>query len=115
MVSDRIWTIINTALVFISLLLILNLLDIQLPTLGQALYSLDKTDPLCVVNWKDDFNTLDDLDRCCLEARKQLECVRGEKNLEQGKVRWVCQTGNSVKYWLNSKAYGYCRQQDIWL
>ncbi len=110
MVSERTFFIINISLGLLSLLLLLTFLGVELPTLGQAQYALDKEDPLCMVNWKDEFNPWNDLDRCCLEARKQLDCHREQRD----NLDWVCQTGLSVKYWLNNKAHNYCKQQPYW-
>ena len=110
MVSPRVLFIINVSLGLLSLLLLLMLGGVKLPTLGQAQYYLDKEEPLCMISWKEEFNPLDDLDRCCLESRKQVTCHE-EIN---GHADWVCESGASVKYWLNHKAYNYCRQQPYW-
>ncbi|MBU0457451.1 MAG: hypothetical protein ABH824_01200 [Nanoarchaeota archaeon] len=117
MVSERIWIIINISLGLMILLLLLNLSGIELPTLGKAQYVLDKEDPLCVVNWKNEYNQWNDLDGCCLEARKQLGCHKDELSVNDGglELSWVCETNsNAVGYWLNNKAYNYCRQQSYW-
>ncbi len=110
MVSKRALIIINISLGLLLTLLLLTFLDVKLPSLGQAQYLLDKEEPLCAVNWKEELTTWNDLDRCCLEARKQLGCRREHKD----DYDWVCRTGDGVKYWLNSKAYNYCRQQPYW-
>lgn len=110
MVSAKVWTTINVSLGLISLLLILNLTGVELPSLGQAQYALDKEDPVCIVNWQDNFNQWNDLDRCCLEAKKQLDCHR--ESLDD--LDWVCQSGNELKYWMNNKAFNYCKQLRIW-
>ena len=100
----------NISLVFIAILLFLNLFEIQLPSLGKAQYILDREEPLCIVNYQDNFNEWNDLDSCCLEARKQLEC----KIVQLEKPYWSCQTGTKLKYLLNNKAYRYCQQSRIW-
>lgn len=110
MVSERALLVINISLGLLSLLLLFTLLGVKLPTLGQAQYVLDTEEPVCLINWKDDFTPFEDLDRCCLQARQQLDCHREQKD----NLDWVCQTGVSVKYWLNNKAYNYCRQQPYW-
>ena len=125
--NKRVWNVLNVSLVLISFLLILNLFDIQLPTLGKAKYLLDKEDPLCIINWKQEYSPLKDLDLCCSEARKQLECVKKIKGKEikrkemeekeiKGDTDWVCKTGsgNVIKYMLNNKAYNYCKLMNFW-
>jgi hypothetical protein len=109
MPSQKALTTINISLVLISALLILTLFDVHLPSLGQAFFIIDQEDPLLVVNWKDDYNSYN-LQRGCFEARQQAECLPVKKVLPQGEVDWVCQSGNSVKYWLNNKAYYQCTQ-----
>lgn len=110
MVSNRILVVVNISLGLLLTLLLLTFFEVKLPTLGQAQYLLDKEEPLCAVSWKEEFTVWGDLDRCCLEARKQLECRREP----QGDFDWACSTGEGMKYWLNSKAYNYCRQQPYW-
>ena len=110
MASKKTLTIINISLIFIALLLILNLFGFELPSIGQAISFFDDSEPLCIVNWQDDFNELEDLDRCCLEVKKQAEC----SNENKAGVNWVCQSGaGSIKYWLNNKAYSYCKQRSF--
>ena len=113
MVPDRVFAIINVSLGLITVLLLLSLLGVTLPTLGQAQYLLDKEDPLCLISIQDDQTPWNDLDRCCLEARKQTLCTQEVRFLENGRVDWVCGSqGNG--YLLNNKAYNYCRQQPYW-
>lgn len=110
MVSSRVIFIINVSLGLLCVLLLLMLLGVELPTLGQAQYLLDKEDPLCMVEWNGEFTKLDDVDRCCLQARGMLECQAQNSN----DVDWVCSTGAGMKIWLNNKAYNYCKQQPYW-
>jgi len=114
--NDKIWATMNVSLVLVALILTLTLFEVELPTLGQAKYALDKSEPLCIVNWQDSYNEWNDLDSCCVEARKQLDCSEGEWYYQDKTVEWQCKTGsgNVLKYWLNDKAYNYCRQLNIW-
>ncbi|MBI2665576.1 hypothetical protein HYX12_03080 [Candidatus Woesearchaeota archaeon] len=117
MVSEKALTIINLSLVFVSLLLLLNFLGIELPSLGQAQYWLDQQPPICVVQWKEQLTPQTDLERCCLEARKQLECLSNLRNNQlksQDDFDWTCQTNSGIAYQLNNKAYYYCQQQPYW-
>ena len=109
MAQKRALVVINVSLVFIALLLILNLLDIQITPLGQAAVPREG---LCVVNYRDQFTPTTDLDRCCLEAAKQLECRRNRQTLAAGETEWSCQTGvNSPKILLDNSARRYCVKQ----
>ncbi len=110
MVSAKILTTINVSLGLIAVILLLNLVGAELPTLGQAQYALDQEEPLCAVSWEEELTEWNDLDRCCLEAKKQIECSRS--NLQE--YDWSCQSGGDLKYLLNNKAYNYCRQLRIW-
>lgn len=110
MVSARVLLIINISLAMMVALLVLLFMGVKLPTLGQAQYALDKEEPLCMVEWKGNLTSLPDLDRCCLQARGQLECGRQDKD----NLDWVCGTGAGLQIRLNNKAYNYCRQQPYW-
>jgi len=107
--------VLNVSLGIIALLLLLNLFNITLPSLGQVQYVLDRETPLCLVEWKGSQESWNDIDNCCLEARKQLECEFNVQNTKFGRVDWTCSTGEgSVSYGLNNKAYRYCQQQNYW-
>lgn len=113
--GSKVWIIINISLSLIALLLLLNFLDITLPSLGQVQYVLDREEPLCLVNWQGEVNSWPEIDSCCLEARKQLECLFYQQQTNLGRIDWICKTGgSSVSYGLNSKAYRYCQQQNYW-
>jgi len=115
MVPPKAWVVINFSLGLVIVLLLLNLLGINLPSLGQVQYVLDREPPLCLAYWQGHYESWTDLDSCCLEAYKQLNCFFHQQNLEQGRVDWVCRTGeSSVSYGLNAKAYRYCQQQSYW-
>lgn len=116
MIPSKIWTIFNVILVIISILLLLPLFDVTIPTIGQARYYLDSTKPLCVISWQDQLTEWNDLNRCCLEARKQLVCEKAAMTIEGELLNRVCYTGHGdvLKYWLNNKAYHYCTLQPIW-
>lgn len=106
MASTRVWTVINISLLLIALLLLLNSVGVELPTLGQALYVLDKEEHLCAVENKEGLVPWNDLDRCCLEARELSFCQQQHKE----NYDWLC--GSVIR--LNDKAYYYCRQQPYW-
>lgn len=110
MVSERTLFIINVSLGLLSVLLLLLLLGLRLPTLGQAQYALDKEEPVCMIEWQGERTMFDDIDRCCLQARQQFACrAESKDNLD-----WVCGTDNGLQIWLNNKAYSYCTQQPYW-
>ncbi len=119
MVSDKVIIGANISLAIIAILLTLSFLEITVPSVGQVRYALDRTEPVCVISWKEKFTVFtgeDNLDRCCLEARKQLECIKEVNSFDNLTVEWSCRTGNGnvLTYDLNSKAYNYCRQQVFW-
>ncbi|HIJ10945.1 TPA: hypothetical protein HA278_02715 [Candidatus Woesearchaeota archaeon] len=113
MVSKKVWGIMNVSLALFALVLLLTFLDVQVPTLGQAQYNANPNDPYCVVEWGNTMTLFEDLDRCCLEAVKQLSCDRVVDHFGNEEIHWDCHTGNSVHYKLNNKAYGYCAQQPV--
>lgn len=117
MTSKRVWTIINISLALMAFLLLLNFFGVILPSLGQAQLILDPEDPLCVVNWKDEYNQWDDLDRCCFEIQKLAGCNREIFFVEDKgfSLDWRCGRDNVANILLNNKAYNYCRQQRIWV
>ncbi len=115
MATFRAWVVINVSLCFISIILLFYLFGVHLPSLGQAVAVFDKTEPICLVEWKNEFTLWSDLDQCCLEARKQLSCNPEDVIINEQEMSRVCETGkNSVRFHLNEKAYTYCRRQPIW-
>ena len=105
----------NISLSFIALLLVLNLFGIKAPSFGKALYLLDQEDPSCVVQWQQTFTPWSDIDLCCLEARRQLECVSQNRTVGEVETDWLCSTGkDTIQYHLNNKAYFYCGEQVFW-
>lgn len=109
--------VINVSLFLVAVLLLLNLFEAKFPSFGQAKYLLDEEAPLCGVKWKSTYTQWNDLDNCCLESRKQLDCEKEIRQVDFGRVDWKCFTGNSdsvVSYVLNNKAYNYCRRLSFW-
>jgi hypothetical protein len=110
-VSNKMYVALNFSLVFIAVLLLLNLFDVQLPNLGHVFYSLDQSKDIILVEWEAELTECTDILRCCLEARKQSICrydVRSETN-------WRCQTpGSAISYLMNNKAYQFCTGQPFW-
>ncbi len=107
------WLVVaNISLFMLAALLTLNLFEVKVPSLGTALYLLDKTEPQCIVNWQKEYTSWSDLDACCFEVRQQLHCSSDKKVILGKEVQWVCQTGTGevLKYWLNDKAYYYCNK-----
>lgn len=110
MVSDRVWGILNISLGIVAVFLVLSLFEFKLPSLGMAHATFDKQDPICIVDWKNEFTVWDDLDSCCFYVRQQLKCVSDNRILDEKEVDWVCGTGKgTVRYWLNNKAYYSCQ------
>ncbi len=114
MVSSKEWSIINISLGFIAALLLLNLVGIELPSLGQALYALDKEQPIIMVEWQGELASCKDLNRCCFDIMQLPECTPTARTLPRGEMEWSCSTQYSPSYWLNNKAYAYCARQPFW-
>ncbi len=114
MPSKKQWLVVNLSLGLFALLLALNLAEVRLPSAGRTASYFDSAAPLCVVEWKEQATAWNDLDRCCLEARAQLECAAENKVLPSGEASWDCHTGRNLHYRLNNKAFYYCQQQDFW-
>ena len=72
MASNKILVIINISLALLAFLLILQLFEIKLPVLGKAIEN--KAGAECLIDWDNEYTLWNDLDHCCLEARKQLDC-----------------------------------------
>lgn len=115
MFSKRVLVIANFSLGIISLFLLANLFNFPTPSFGAAIGYLDQEEPSCFVQSKGSFTAWNDLNRCCLEASKQLGCEFNEKNIDGTRIDWVCQnTPRGISYNLNNKAYQYCRTLDVW-
>ncbi len=115
MTTVRAWVVINVSLSCLSLILLLYLFGVHLPSLGQAVSVFDATEPICLVEWKNEFTSWSNLDQCCLEARKQLSCNPEDVIINEREISQVCETGkSSVRFHFNEKAYAYCRKQPIW-
>ncbi|PIZ52094.1 hypothetical protein COY27_01235 [Candidatus Woesearchaeota archaeon CG_4_10_14_0_2_um_filter_33_13] len=111
MTNKNVLIIANVSLFIICIILILTLFEVKVPTTGMSI--VDKEEMLCVVNWRDNYNSWTDIDSCCLEARKQLTCVKEQGYYMDKTVQWRCQTGE-LSYWLDSKAYNYCNKLSVW-
>ena len=87
-----------------------------LSVLDKRVSIFDCGSPACAVEWQGENTLWNDLDRCCLEVRKQLECKKEIKEVEGNKLNRVCSTGNGnvLKYMLNNQAFNYCKKQPIW-
>jgi len=110
MVSKRVVGVINISLVLISFLLLLNLFGVTLPNLGQTVLDLaEPGDDVCFTSWKDQYSQLN-LDLCCHEVKKQLDCDRYLSKINGFETDILCQTGSGdvLKYYLNSEAYRQC-------
>ncbi len=114
MVSAKAWSVINVSLVLVAFILFLNFLEVELPTLGNALYQLDDDTAVCISTF-DDQKSLLNVDLCCPELQQQL--VKGERfnddfeiNGNIFKVNKKYHTGSStINYYINQKAYRYCK------
>jgi hypothetical protein len=111
MLGDKLLIALNFSLVIIAGILLLSLFDIGISPTGRATY--DPSEMLCVVNFKENYNSWEDIDSCCLEVRKQLSCVKDKGYYTDKTVEWRCGTG-PLNYWLSDETYNYCKEQVIW-
>lgn len=104
----------NISLGLVALVLLLNLVGVNLPSLGKALYSFEVGEPVCVFSYQGD-NSLVPMDLCCSELPLQL--VKGEKSKEfllvEGGSSLLTKkyyTSESTGiYFINNKAYLECK------
>lgn len=117
--KEKSFLILNVVLGLMATMLVLNLLGVKLPSVGQANYWLDHNEPVCVARFEGHSSLLDK-DRCCLELRKQLKCEPWEWSEpvvvkgEEFRADRRCFTGKSaVDYLVNMKEYQYCRNEGV--
>ncbi len=108
MVKEKVWVAVNISLGFIILLLLGNFLDLTVPAVGLVIGPVEGVAE-CAIEWDGEVNKWNDLDRCCLESRKQLGCYT-----ISGEYQKKCVTGSSASYLLTEAAYDYCKKQRFW-
>jgi len=110
MVSEKVLAIINVSLGLIAFLLILTLFDVQISSTGKALEQVSENS-VCFVSLDNQFTELD-LERCCLEIKKQFQCLPSSRVIDGWKINQVCRTGSGrvVEYWINTAGREYCNR-----
>lgn len=113
--SEKAFIIANITLGVISFLLLLQLFEVPEMVAGKAYDVVTPGDSFCAVSWGEEKTVFDDLDRCCVFARTQLNCERRVGRVGDVEVEWDCYTGKGkvVHYLLNQKAYRYCLRVPI--
>lgn len=114
MVSSKTIITINIALGITAFILVLSLLGVTIPSVGNALYVLDPNEAVCITNYKDNYNLIS-TDLCCTELQQQL--VKGEEsnqviNMNNQKIsvnKHYYTSTNTINYFINNKAYHYCK------
>ncbi|MFH1682530.1 MAG: hypothetical protein ABIA37_01915 [Candidatus Woesearchaeota archaeon] len=112
--------IINITLVLTAVIFTLHLLDVTLPSLGQAQYLLDREEPVCIFSFEDQQTVFNDPNLCCFEMQKQLHCENYQNQLAVGGNKYNlekrCTTGSgSLEVLANSKTYNYCKKEEYYL
>jgi len=107
--------ILNVALALTAIVLILNLFGLRIPSLGQASYWLDESEPICVTGFEDQ-TSLFNINQCCSELQRQLECENwnGKIFVDGGEidVDQHCYSGPStIEYYVNNKMYNLCKKE----
>ena len=107
--STKTLTVINISLVLISSLLILNLFNVNISSIGYALQdTVDSEDAICFASYQEQTSEIN-LDLCCQEAKKQLSCKKNTQIINGIEVDILCATGDStISYALTNKAQRYC-------
>ncbi|MBT4936101.1 hypothetical protein HOL21_00480 [Candidatus Woesearchaeota archaeon] len=119
--TNKVWVIVNISLVFVAALLFLTLIDVNIPTLGNALYEIDGTENVCIAHYKGQMSIIQDTDRCCLQMQQQV--IKGEAVTEPVNVdgtsfdiQKTYYTSESViSYFVNMKTYRYCKNNGFWI
>ena|SRR3989344_6262684 len=110
MPSSNQWMVVNISLAILSLILVLTFFEVEIPNLGQVRYLANPQEPLCVINYQNDYTKMENQDFCCHWARQQLQCDRIEREWSNQILTRDCHTGTGkvVHYLLNEKTYEYC-------
>tara|TARA_Y100000310_G_scaffold320198_1_gene376375 strand:+ start:1061 stop:1399 length:339 start_codon:yes stop_codon:yes gene_type:complete len=108
MVSSKVWAVINVSLGLVAVLLVLNLMGIELPTLGMSIEQLED-EAFCVMeNFQGEF-IVREMSSCCAEKRElTLGCESGTWYYQDEVLQNYCLTGNRISYYLNNAAEDYC-------
>ena len=107
--NTKLLTIINISLILVSTLLILNLFNVNIPSIGYAVQnSLDSESASCFASYQGKTNEIN-LDTCCQEAKKQLNCQNQKQSINGIETNVFCSTGQTtISYSLTNKAQRYC-------
>ena len=112
MIESKTWTVINVSLVLISLLLLLNLLQLEIPALGKSIEQLSEGGFCVMKNFNEEFIERD-LSNCCLEQKKlTLSCEKGRWYYQDQILSDRCVTGNGIEYFFNKEGRELCK--DLW-
>jgi len=114
MISNKIIIIINIALGITALILVLGLLGVTTFSVGNGLYVLDSKEAVCVANYQNHYNLIS-TDLCCTELQQQLvkkaeaKLVIIVNNQEILVNKHYYTSANTINYFVNNKAYRYCK------
>ena len=116
MTEKKVLLLLNVSLTIFAGLLVLNLFDVDIPNLGRVIALSDISDPICFVESENHLTELQNLDSCCLFARKQIACEPYARDVAGVQLHVKCHSLSEdvPQYWLNNKAYLSCTQSSIW-
>ena len=114
MVSSKTLATINVSLAIIAVFLVLLFFEVKFVSLGHTLYQLDNNEEVCISTF-DGLRSEIHVDLCCPELQVQLR--KGEKfnqDLEVDGERFRVNkryytSENTIGYFVNMKAYRYCK------
>ncbi|MEK6807553.1 MAG: hypothetical protein AABX75_00845 [Nanoarchaeota archaeon] len=99
--------ILNIVLAITALALFVNLMGGSKLT-GDVIYSLDKSEPKCLVSYGDEQSSIEDLNQCCFMLQAQLACSPYGIN----SADFACSTSDmGLKYIANQKTISYCKAE----
>jgi hypothetical protein len=109
------WITLDVSLGFIVLLLLVSFIGLELPSVGEAYESIIPGDPVILVEYTG-VNLCSNLQECCFEANTRLNNVKVNRLINNFQVsRLFSSSENGVKYWMNDKAYQFCKKQVFWV
>jgi len=109
--KKKVVVLLNFCLVLVSSLLLLNLFGGILRSIGNALYSFDPAQNLCLIESSERLQSLDIIN-CCDMVRRQSICIPHIKMTAWGESHVECSIPNSLfSYHLNNKAFYFCQEE----
>ncbi|UZE94005.1 MAG: hypothetical protein IB618_00295 [Candidatus Pacearchaeota archaeon] len=100
---------INIILILLVIILAINLIYPLNSVTGDMIYNLDMSSPKCYFQNVDELGEISDINRCCYELQKQLNC----KKIDSENFDLYCYISESsdYSYLINYKIFNYCKKE----